>query len=186
MALTEPRLIEGGIPADWQTQPTFNMDGETLRATIPIEEDTSLYGTGEIAGALLRNGAVTETWGEQRFRLPPPPGSSALEYDDEFDHLYQAHPWVLAVRANGSSFGVLADTTYRARIDLTDGIEFSAQAPFPVIVIEGASPQDVLTKLADLTGTLELPPLWALGYQQSRWSYTPDARTRVTTTRMAC
>jgi len=178
MALTEPRLIEGAIPADWQPQPTFNMDGETLRATISIEAGTSLYGTGEIAGALLRNGAVTETWSEQPFRVPPPPGSSALEYDDEFDHLYQAHPWVLAVRANGSSFGVLADTTYRARIDLTDGIEFSAQAPFPVIVIEGASPQDVLTKLADLTGTLELPPLWALGYQQSRWSYTPDARVR--------
>ncbi len=178
MALVEPRLIDGSVPTDWRTQPTFTTDGETRRATIAIEQGTSLYGTGEIAGPLLRNGAVAETWAEQPFRLPPPPGSSALEYDDELDHLYQAHPWVLAVRADGSSFGVLADTTYRARIDLADGIEFSAQAPFPVIVIEGPSPQEVLTKLGELTGTLELPPLWALGYQQARWSYIPDMRVR--------
>ncbi len=178
MALVEPRLIEGGIPADWPTQPTFATDGETLRATIAIAEGTSLYGTGEIAGTLLRNGAVTEVWGEQPFRTTPPPGSSALEYDDELDHLYQAHPWVLAVRADGSSFGVLADTTYRAQMDLTNGIEFSARVPFPVIVIEGPSPQDVLRKLGVLTGTMELPPLWALGYQQARWSYTPDTRVR--------
>ena len=178
MALVKPRLIRHAIPADWPTQPTFTTEGETHRAQITIEPGTSLYGTGEIAGPLLRNGAVTETWAEQPFRSKPPAGSSPFEYDDEVDHLYQAHPWVLAVRADGSSFGVLADTTYRARIDLTDGIDLSAQTPFPVIVIEGQSPQDVLSKLGELTGTIELPPLWALGYQQARWSYIPDARVR--------
>jgi alpha-glucosidase len=178
MALVEPRFAQGKIPGDWPTQPTFSTEGEAHRATIAIEEGTSLYGTGEIAGPLLRNGAVTETWAEQPYRSPPPSGLLPFEYDDQFANLYQAHPWVLAVRADGSSFGVLADTTYRARIDLTDRIEFSAQMPFAVIVIEGESPQEVLTKLSELTGTIELPPLWALGYQQARWSYIPDTRVR--------
>ncbi|MGB8222962.1 MAG: TIM-barrel domain-containing protein [Polyangiales bacterium] len=178
MALLEPRLIEGGIPGGWATQVTFTASGETHRATITIAEGTSLYGTGEVAGPLLRNGAVTETWNQQPYRPMPPPGLSPLEYDDQFANLYQSHPWVLGVRADGSSFGILADTTYRVRIDLTQGIELSAETPFPVIAIEGDSPQTVLAKLGELTGTLELPPLWALGYQQARWSYTPDTRIR--------
>ena len=178
MALVEPRVATGGIPSDWNPQPTFTTNGETRRATIAIAEGTSLYGTGEIAGPLLRNGAVTEARADQPFRAEPPAGLSPFEYDDLVPNLYQAHPWVLAVRADGSSYGVLADTTYRVGIDLTDGIEFSAETPFPVIVVEGPSPQEVLTKLAELTGTLELPPLWTLGYQQARWSYFPDTRVR--------
>ena len=178
MALVEPRFVQGGVPNDWPTQPTFSTEGVTLRASIATDAGTSLYGTGETAGPLLRNGAITETWAEQPYRPAPPAGLSPLEYDDEFLNLYQAHPWVLAVREDGSSFGVLADTTYRTRIDLSDGIEFSADAAFPIIVIEGATPQEVLTKLSGLTGTIELPPLWSLGYQQARWSYVPDARVR--------
>ncbi|KPK16512.1 MAG: hypothetical protein AMJ62_05365 [Myxococcales bacterium SG8_38] len=176
MALVESRFIRGGVPGDWSDLPVFSDDGETFEAAISIEDGTSLYGTGEIAGPLLRNGAVTETWTEQPYREDPPPDLFALEYDDQLPNLYQAHPWVLAVRADGSSFGVLADTTYRTEIDLRNGIGFSAPAPFPVIVIQGASPQEVLIKLSELTGTIELPPLWALGYQQARWSYVPATR----------
>jgi alpha-glucosidase len=176
MALVEPRLILRGIPGDWPHKPAFSKEGNRSEALIPVEEGTSLYGTGEIAGPLLRNGKVTEAWTEQPYREDPPPELFAFEYDDQLPNLYQAHPWVLAVRADGSSFGVLADTTYRTRIDLRDGIRFSSAAPFPVIVIEGQSPQRVLTKLSELTGTMELPPLWALGYQQARWSYVPDTR----------
>ena len=174
MALLEAMPPTDGIPMDWPTRPVLNVDGDTYRAAIVIEEGTDLYGTGEIAGPLERTGFVTETWGEQSFREDPPEGQSPLEYDDQTPRLYQSHPWVLAVRADGSSFGVLADTTHRTKIDLRNGIEFSAKAPFPVIVIEGAAPQAVLVKLAELTGTIELPPLWALGYQQARWSYYPD------------
>lgn len=176
MALVEDRLIRGGIPGDWADVPVYSNDGESFEAYFAIEDGTSLYGTGEIAGPLLRNGAVTEAWTEQPYRENPPPELFALEYDDQFPNLYQAHPWVLAVRADGSSFGVLADTTYRTGMDLRNGIRFSAPEPFPVIVIQGASPQEVLTKLGELTGTIELPPLWALGYQQARWSYVPDTR----------
>jgi alpha-glucosidase len=178
MALVEPQLIVGAIPTDWAVEPEFTISGTIRKASIPIEEGTSLYGAGELAGPLLRNGRTIEVRTMQPFRRDPPDGLSALEYDDATPNLYQAHPWLLAVRANGSAFGVLADTTYPLQIDLTDDIVFSAEEPFPVITIEGDSPQDVLEKLAELTGTIELPPRWALGYQQARWSYVPDTRVR--------
>lgn len=181
MALLDARFATSDVPSDWKTWPTFSRTGDLHVANIATEVGTSLYGTGEIAGPLLRNDKVTEVWTEQPYRAEPPFAGDFLppfEYDEKTPNLYQAHPWVLAVRADGTAFGVLADTTYRLRIDLRDGIGFSGAEPFPVIVIEGASPQDVLTKLGQLIGTLELPPLWALGYQQSRFSYFPQERVR--------
>ena len=76
------------------------------------------------------------------------------------------------MRPDGTAFGVFADTTYRCRMDLRGGILFAAEGPaFPVYVIERRSPEEVLKGLAELTGTMELPPMWALGYHQCRWSY---------------
>jgi len=148
---------------------TFGRRGDGRRlASIRVEPGTSLYGTGEVAGPLLRNGRVTETW-----------NLDAYGYRDTWPSLYQSHPWVLAVRADGSAFGVLADTTWRCEIDLTDGIVFAAEGPaFPVYVIDADSPRGVLEGLGTLTGTFPMPPKWAIGYHQCRYSYNPDSRVR--------
>jgi alpha-glucosidase len=71
----------------------------------------------------------------------------------------------------------LAETSYRCHIDLTEKILFIAEGPqFGVLVLGPNSPQQVLMTLADLTGHMPLPPKWALGYHQCRYSYTPDSR----------
>ncbi len=139
-------------------------------AVVPIAPGTSLYGTGEIAGPLLRNGRKSICW-----------NTDAYAYKEETPSLYQSHPWVLAVRPDGTAFGVLADTTYKCLIDLTTGIKFEADGPeegFPVIVIDRDSPQEVLKSLAGLTGHMPMPPKWALGYHQCRYSYNPESRVR--------
>ncbi|MCW5765138.1 MAG: DUF5110 domain-containing protein [Phycisphaeraceae bacterium] len=149
--------------------PVFDVreDGRQ-RVRIAVPAGTSLYGTGEIAGPLLRNGRVSETW-----------NTDAYGYTEDNKSLYQSHPWVLAVRPDGSAFGVLADTTWRCEIDLTDGITFAATGPsFGVVVIERSTPQDVLRTLGTLTGTMPLPPRWAIGYHQCRYSYNPESRVR--------
>ena len=55
-------------PASHALAPTFstNDDGRFV-AAIKIEAHTSLYGTGQVAGPLLRNGFVTETWNYDAF-----------------------------------------------------------------------------------------------------------------------
>lgn len=176
-ALLRPISAMGVVPPSWVVRPSFLRSSSGFEATIATETDISLYGTGEVAGRLLRNGTVTEVWAKQPFRIDAD-GSVASNYDDLSPSLYQAHPWVLAVRADGSAFGVIADTTYRLTIDLREGIRLQSSEPFAVIVIEGDSPQRVLHRLADLTGKIELPPHWALGYQQSRFSYYPDESVR--------
>ncbi|HBF77876.1 MAG TPA: alpha-glucosidase, partial [Clostridiaceae bacterium] len=42
--------------------------------------------------------------------------------------------------------------------------------------IVGPEIKDVIENYSYLTGRTPLPPMWALGYHQSRWSYSPDKR----------
>ncbi|HTB21611.1 MAG TPA: TIM-barrel domain-containing protein [bacterium] len=135
---------------------------------VPVPKDWDLYGTGEVAGGLRRNGALTEVW-----------NTDSYHYTAGAKQLYEAHPWVLAVAKDGSAVGILADSTWRMNIDLSEGVTFdSSGPPFPVYILPGATPQEVMRKLALLTGSIPLPPKWALGYHQCRYSYFPDSRVR--------
>ncbi len=165
----EPRFARSeGIHAYWRGSPAYGGARHLWSAHVAGEPGDSLYGTGEIAGGLMRNGRVSYCW-----------NTDAFGYHDDSLSLYQSHPWVLAVRRDGTAYGVLADTTWQCEIDLQDGIRFSSDGPaFSVIVIEGGTPQQVVMRLAALTGKIEMPPRWALGYQQCRFSYYPDSRVR--------
>ena len=168
VALVAPLPALGAAPADFPEVPEFRMIQNRYAAVLAAPEGTDFYGTGMVGGPLLRNGRSVTCW-----------NYDAYGYDSNSPHLYQSHPWVLAVRADGSAFGVLFDTTYRARIELNGNIVCIADGPpFAVIVIDRDSPQSVVRALADLTGHMPLPPRWALGYQQCRYSYTPEARVR--------
>lgn len=165
--LAEPKEL-GPLPAEFAVRPAFGAKGRTSLVRVAVEPGTSLYGTGEVAGPLLRNGRRTTLW-----------TTDAFDYTDRSPSLYQSHPWVLAVRRDGSAFGVMVETTWRCEVDLRQGVLFSTDGPSPaVIVIDRASPQDVVRGLGELTGTMPMPPRWALGYHQCRWSYEPESRVR--------
>lgn len=159
----------GTISSSWALQPKFVQRNERKYVLIELTPDMDLYGTGEVTGRLLRNGTRIVLYNKDNYGY------------GKLDQLYQSHPWVLAVRPDGSAFGVLFDTPWQARLDLRTGIVFStpAQAPdFPVYILQGPRPQDVLKHLAELTGRMPMPPRWALGYHQCRYSYYPDSRVR--------
>ncbi|HPF70717.1 MAG TPA: glycoside hydrolase family 31 protein [Candidatus Krumholzibacteria bacterium] len=161
-------LAATGAPVATQVEPVFARVQGRASVQVDIGEGVDLYGTGEVPGPLRRNGTRTVAW-----------NTDAYAWHTQSLSLYQSHPWVLAVRPDGTAFGVLADTPQRCLIDLRAGIRFEANGPeFPVLVVEGDSPQAVVRKLAGLIGTMPLPPRWALGYHQCRYSYTPDDRVR--------
>jgi alpha-glucosidase len=164
--LKEPK-VTGTIPSDWNLTPVFYTKGGKSYATLSIAKGTSLYGTGETKGTLIRNGQNITLWNTDNYKYSLANGK----------RLYQSHPWVLGVNADGTAFGVIADNTWKQQIDLSDSIRFISDGPaFRVIIIKRNSPQEVVKELAVLTGKMEMPPLWALGYQQCRFSYVPEAR----------
>ena len=168
LCLVTPLASQGPIPDNWAVIPEFTRIQGRTSVFLPIGEGTDLYGTGEVPGPLRRNGTRTVAW-----------NFDAYGWSGNAASLYQSHTWVLAVRADGSAYGVIADTPNRCVIDLSLGIRFEADGvEFPVIIIEGVTPQEVVRALGRLTGTMPLPPRWALGYHQCRYSYTPDDRVR--------
>ncbi len=169
VCLVSVPTIHGAIPPGWRDVPAFSSDGTQTRAELHVDAGTDLYGTGEVTGPLLRNGHSIELWNTDNFTY--------LKHGGR--RLYQSHPWVLGVRADGTAFGVIFDSTWKASLSCSNNIVFTSDGPaFPVFVIERSSPAGVLRGLADLTGTMPMPPLWALGYQQCRWSYYPATRVK--------
>ncbi len=170
LCLVSAPQVTAPLPAGWTEVPQFSSDGSgRFRATVAVGPGVDLYGSGEVVGPLRRNGQTITLWNTDNYTY----------LKDEGRRLYQSHPWILGVRADGTAFGVLFDTIWKASLSCAGGITLTCEGPpFPVVVIDRASPAAVLAGLAELTGTMALPPRWALGYQQCRWSYAPAARVR--------
>ena len=159
----------GPISGGFTARPRFARAGRRALVRLDLPPGTSLYGLGERAGPLLRNGTRTTLWNFDRF-----------DYDDKSPSLYQSHPFVLAVRRDGSALGLIVETTHRCVIDC-GGTAVTAEVDGPppaVAIIERRTPQEVVRVLAELTGFMPMPPRWALGYHQCRWSYEPEANVR--------
>ena len=54
-------------------------------------------------------------------------------------------------------------------------ISRSSNSP-PLYIMQAKSPQEIAQEITRLFGSISLPPKWAIGYQQCRYSYYPDSR----------
>ncbi|RYJ44985.1 TIM-barrel domain-containing protein [Flavobacterium beibuense] len=156
------------LPENWRLLPEFTLVADKASATLVLEDNVSLYGGGEVTGPLLRNNQSIKLWNTDT-------GAYSVENGKR---LYQTHPWVMGVRANGTAFGILFDSTWKAEL-ITDSdkiIYNSEGALFRVYVIDRDSPQAVMKGLAELIGTIKMPARWTLGYHQCRFSYDSEER----------
>jgi alpha-glucosidase len=122
------------------------------------------FGCGERTAGLEKTGTRQVFW-----NIDPPQGHTA-----SFNNLYTSIPFVLCLH-EGRAHGVFYDHPGRVELDLakTDPsrVVVSAADDLEVSVILGPTPAEVLERYTALTGRMPMPPLWALGNQQSRWSY---------------
>ena len=160
---------QGPVSSLWKLRPVFSTEEGKSVVRIKVDADADLYGGGEVWGPLRRNGKTIEFWNVD----------TPCYGVDEGTHLYQSHPWVLGLRSDGTSFGIIADNTWQAWMTTDTEVVFRSMGPaFRMVIIEKNSPQEVMQELVNLTGTMEMPPLWSLGYQQCRYSYHPDTRVK--------
>ena len=123
------------------------------------------FGCGERTGELDKTGSQQIFW-----NIDPPRGHTALQ-----NNLYVSIPFTL-VLAEGQAWGFFLDSTTRVEFDLAHDDPQRAwfgasNGDLIYYVFCGPTPQDVLARYTDLTGHTPLPPLWALGNGQSRFSY---------------
>ncbi len=108
--------------------------------------------------------------------------TDAFAYGTYSDELYRSIPFYLGLNS-GHGYGIFLDNSYKSKFDFdTEGknvVQMAAKGgELNYYFINGPQLLDVVEKYSILTGTPELPPMWALGFHQCRWSYYPDTRVR--------
>ncbi len=145
----------------------WNDDWVAIDRTLPA--DAPAFGVGEHAQPVNLRGKTYPVWASD-------PGG---HYHTSTRPLYQAHPWLVSLHKN-RAFGIFLDNTHLSHFDLGDSqperaIISANGGELRYYFIFGPQLRDVLARFSQLTGTMPLPPLWALGFQQARWSYKTEA-----------
>lgn len=154
-------LQEDTGPARWRG------DGFTVfkRRT----ENEHFFGLGDKPGPLDRTGEAFTMWNTDSFG-----------WQESTDPIYKSIPFFLGER-EGRYYGVLFDNTWRSSFDFgrANDEEYSFGSlggPVDYYFLYGPEPRDVMAAYAWLTGPAPLPPLWSFGFQQSRYTYSPESQ----------
>ncbi len=162
---------EGRVLREDATPPRSS-EGRIAHRARPGER---FYGLGERTGGLDRRGRVLTFWNTDAYDRTHggfAPGA---------DPLYLGVPFYVALH-EGRAHGVLVDDPRRIVADVASSNEeevaFAIEGGGAIVehVIAGPRIADVMRGYGLLTGTIPMPPRWALGYHQSRWGYAPSMR----------
>ncbi len=171
LALTVRDMAGALISADVPDAPlTLSAQRFTLRKQ--LVEGARVFGLGDKTAGLDRRGHSFSLW-----------NTDAYGFGESSDPLYKSIPFFLAGNGASNSYGILLDNSFRSTFDFgltaRDVVAFGAEdGPIDYYLLYGPHPKQVLEGYAFLTGTAPLPPRWALGFQQSRYSYMTAARVR--------
>lgn len=176
----------GGVEVLKSAPAPFGQTGARKVALFEHEDGAVVYGLGEKTGGLDKSGRSWHFWTVDVVADHPHNCDS-----DYFDPSYVSIPFYISKRGD-QWFGVLLANPYRTYVhaglkaepgrlfhpslglrDPSD-VHFALgtwDGDLDLWLIPGPTLGDVVRRFAALTGVHEMPPLWALGYHQCRWSY---------------
>ncbi len=142
----------------------IHSDHEFGGGGLSIVNDRPIYGLGERTGPLDKRGYDYINWNTD----------DPSAHVDTFKSLYQSIPFAIMFDGD-DSVGVFLDNTYKSHFDCNKSDENALRISYA----KGAgdyhffvgSLSDVVREFTHVTGRNPLCPYWALGAQQSRWSY---------------
>lgn len=163
-------LGEQASPVAWQER--------GFVASFRLGEGERVFGLGDKARGFDRRGSHFELW-----------NTDAYGFEPTGDPLYKSIPFF--VFADGRrAHGLFIDTPARAEVDVGKAdpslLSFAAARGDAVdfYLFAGPDPKRVVSAYGALTGRMPLPPRWALGYHQSRYSYLTEQETRAVAQRL--
>jgi alpha-glucosidase len=150
--------------------------GEAVRVWKRLRDDEQIYGFGEKTGRLNKRGRQLGGYSYTMWN------SDTFAYESDTDPIYVSVPFYLVLR-EGRTHGVFLDNTFRSNFDVghtSQGLlSFGAEGgELDYYLIYGPDPKRVIQRYTEMTGRMPLPPRWALGYHQCRYSYYPESRVR--------
>jgi len=157
------------VPMHWEENVKFG--GYYVFCTKTCHTEESFFGLGDKPTELNLRGKRLKNW-----------NTDAYSFAWNQDPLYRSIPFYISVN-EGIAHGIFFDNTFKAHFDF--GAEDPTKTSFwadggelQYYYIHGPHMMDVVKSYHILTGTHPMPPLWALGYHQCRWSYYPEAKVK--------
>jgi len=150
---------EKGLGTSW--------NGQQVSAYKHLQDGERFIGLGEKVGPLDRRGR-----GYVHYNI------DAFAYGSGTDPIYSSIPFYIGIQ-NGLVYGIFFDNSSRTSFNFGASnnrfASFTAdEGEMNYYFIYGESVAEIIRSYTWLTGTIQLPPLWSLGYQQCRYSYYPD------------
>lgn len=144
-------------------------EGSAFQISKSMPADEHYFGLGDKTEGFDRRGHAFTMWNTDAYR-----------FQESTDPLYKSIPFFMTYRA-GVAMGVLLDNTWRTNFDFgkQSPVKYSfgsVSGPLDYYIFLGPSPREVVKTYAWLTGKPPLPPMWMLGFHQSRYSYGTQSR----------
>ncbi|OIQ22386.1 glycoside hydrolase family 31 protein [Lacinutrix sp. MedPE-SW] len=166
-------LNEDEIGFHWEE--SYEYGGNIVKMSKTINERESYFGLGDKPEHLNLKGKRFENW-----------VTDSYAFGKETDPIYKAIPFFTGLHHN-KAYGIFFDNSFRSFFDFgqerRNVTSFWAQGgEMNYYFIYGPKMKDVVENYTDLTGKPhQLPPLWALGFHQCKWSYYPEANVKEVT-----
>ena len=161
----------------------FGLCGKKWIMCFDLSPENHFYGMGEKNIGFEKSGIRTKFWNTDVW--------GDFSDDDGLygatDPMYISIPYMLIHTTQDAWVGMLIHNPYPVFIDtgarqVIEGVKDSGKDESffytgstdgipDIYLIAGKNPAEVTRKLQQLSGGVPRPPLWSLGYQQSRWGY---------------
>jgi alpha-glucosidase len=133
-----------------------------------VQKDEKFVGLGEKTGNLDRAGKAYVNWNTDYFA-----------YGVGDDPLYMSIPFYIGLHGK-TAYGIYFDNTHKTTFNFGASnnrfVYFSADdGDIDYYFFHDDHVSKIIEAYTSLTGKMEMPPLWSLGYQQCRYSYYPDS-----------
>jgi alpha-glucosidase len=142
-------------------------NGEQVTTYKKLQDGERFVGLGEKTGPLDRRGGGYQNWNTDSFAYSP--GA---------DPLYSSIPFYMGMHHH-MAYGIFFDNTHKSFFNFgASNNRFSSFAAdageMNYYFIYDTSVTGIIKQYTHLTGRMEMPPRWSIGYQQCRYSYYPD------------
>ncbi len=152
-----------------EDEPGFgtNWIGEEITTYKKMQEGERFVGLGEKTGNLDRRGEGYTNWNTDFFAYP-----------SNGDPLYVTIPFYIGIHSN-RVYGLFMDNTFKSHFNFGASnnrfSSFTAEAgTMNYYLFANSTLEEIIKSYTDLTGRMEMPSLWSLGFQQCRYSYYPE------------
>jgi alpha-glucosidase len=145
--------------------------GAIVQMSKKLQSQENFYGLGDKTGKANMRKSRYSIW-----------GTDSYGYGVDTDPLYKNVPFFYGIHKD-VSYGIFFDNSFRSFFDF--GHEranvtsfWASGGEMNYYFFYGPELMEVAEQFVDLTGKPELPPMWALGYHQCKWSYYPESQVR--------